>query len=68
MLRPTQYCRYLHFDFHHICGHVHFERLSILYEQISDFIEKNGYGFLHTQLGLDSCYTFMLLHGKDMSN
>jgi hypothetical protein len=39
--------RYLHFDFHHICGHVHFERLSILYEQISDFIEKNGYLLLN---------------------
>ncbi|XP_050241554.1 phosphoinositide phosphatase SAC7-like [Quercus robur] len=39
--------RYLHFDFHHICGHVHFERLSILYEQISDFIERNGYLLLN---------------------
>ncbi|KAJ6928375.1 hypothetical protein NC652_012465 [Populus alba x Populus x berolinensis] len=34
--------RYLHFDFHKICGHVHFERLSILYDQIVDFLEKNG--------------------------
>ncbi|KDO71451.1 hypothetical protein CISIN_1g0098232mg [Citrus sinensis] len=34
--------RYLHFDFHRICGHVHFERLSILFEQIEDFLEKNG--------------------------
>lgn len=39
--------RYLHFDFHHICGHVHFERLSILYEQIEDFLEKNGYLLLN---------------------
>ncbi|XP_059437193.1 phosphoinositide phosphatase SAC6 [Corylus avellana] len=39
--------RYLHFDFHHICGHVHFERLSILYEQISDFLERNGYLLLN---------------------
>ncbi|KAJ4714067.1 Phosphoinositide phosphatase family protein [Melia azedarach] len=39
--------RYLHFDFHRICGHVHFERLSILYEQIEDFIEKNGYLLLN---------------------
>ncbi|XP_041022381.1 phosphoinositide phosphatase SAC6 [Juglans microcarpa x Juglans regia] len=39
--------RYLHFDFHHICGHVHFERLSILYEQISDFLERNGYFLLN---------------------
>ena len=36
-------CRYLHFDFHHICGHIHFERLAILYEQMEDFLDKNGY-------------------------
>ncbi|KAI4314645.1 hypothetical protein L6164_027533 [Bauhinia variegata] len=39
--------RYLHFDFHHICGHVHFDRLSILYEQISDFLDRNGYLLLN---------------------
>ncbi|KDP43758.1 hypothetical protein JCGZ_22385 [Jatropha curcas] len=39
--------RYLHFDFHHICGHIHFERLSILYEQIVDFLEKSGYLLLN---------------------
>ncbi|CAK7355540.1 unnamed protein product [Dovyalis caffra] len=39
--------RYLHFDFHKICGHVHFERLSILYDQIVDFLEKNGYLLLN---------------------
>ncbi|XP_010547401.1 PREDICTED: phosphoinositide phosphatase SAC6-like [Tarenaya hassleriana] len=39
--------RYLHFDFHRICGHVHFERLSILYEQIEDFLEKSGYFLLN---------------------
>ncbi|KAH7519829.1 phosphoinositide phosphatase SAC6 [Ziziphus jujuba] len=39
--------RYLHFDFHHICGHVHFERLSILYEQIEDFLDRNGYFLLN---------------------
>ncbi|XP_061354997.1 phosphoinositide phosphatase SAC6-like isoform X1 [Gastrolobium bilobum] len=43
--------RYLHFDFHHICGHIHFDRLSILYEQISDFIETNGYLLLNNQKG-----------------
>ncbi|CAN0873637.1 Phosphoinositide phosphatase SAC6 [Linum grandiflorum] len=35
--------RYVHSDFHQICGHVNFERLSILYEQIVDFTEKSGY-------------------------
>lgn len=39
--------RYLHFDFHHICGHVHFERLSILYDQIEDFFIKNRYFLLN---------------------
>ncbi|PWA45930.1 phosphoinositide phosphatase SAC6 [Artemisia annua] len=39
-------CRYLHFDFHRICGHVHFEQLSILYEQIEDFLIKNRYYLL----------------------
>ncbi|KAM7523974.1 hypothetical protein LguiA_013876 [Lonicera macranthoides] len=39
--------RYVHFDFHGICGHVHFERLSILYEQIEDFIIKNRYLLLN---------------------
>ncbi|KAL8532137.1 hypothetical protein ACS0TY_008666 [Phlomoides rotata] len=39
--------RYLHFDFHKICGHVHFERLSILYEQIEDFLIKSRYLLLN---------------------
>ncbi|KAF8406705.1 hypothetical protein HHK36_008797 [Tetracentron sinense] len=39
--------RYLHFDFHRICGHIHFERLSILYDQIVDFLKKNGYFLLN---------------------
>ncbi|XP_039026131.1 phosphoinositide phosphatase SAC6-like isoform X2 [Hibiscus syriacus] len=39
--------RYLHFDFTKICGHVHFERLSLLYEQAADFLVKNGYFLLN---------------------
>lgn len=39
--------KYLHFDFHKVCGHVHFERLSILYDQISDFLDKNRYLLLN---------------------
>ncbi|MED6133786.1 GTPase activating protein (GAP) for Rho1p [Stylosanthes scabra] len=39
--------RYVHFDFHQVCGHIHFERLSILYDQISDFINTNGYLLLN---------------------
>ncbi|KAL1540696.1 Fimbrin, actin-bundling protein [Salvia divinorum] len=39
--------RYLHFDFHKICGHVHFERLAILYEQLEDFLIKSRYFLLN---------------------
>ncbi|XP_050226758.1 phosphoinositide phosphatase SAC7-like [Mercurialis annua] len=39
--------RYLHFDFHQICGHIHFERLSILYDQIVDFLDKSGFLLLN---------------------
>ncbi|XP_021753551.1 phosphoinositide phosphatase SAC7-like isoform X2 [Chenopodium quinoa] len=39
--------RYLHFDFHRICGHMHFERLSRLYDQISEFLNKNRYLLLN---------------------
>ncbi|XP_042378318.1 phosphoinositide phosphatase SAC7-like [Zingiber officinale] len=42
--------RYVHFDFHQICGHIHFERLSILYSQIEDFLNKHGY-FLSNDKG-----------------
>ncbi|KAA3479593.1 phosphoinositide phosphatase SAC6-like [Gossypium australe] len=41
--------RYLHFDFTKICGHVHFERLSFLYDQIADFLVKNGYFLLNEE-------------------
>ncbi|WOL16828.1 phosphoinositide phosphatase SAC6 [Canna indica] len=39
--------RYIHFDFHRICGHIHFERLSILYSQIEDYLNKHGYFLLN---------------------
>jgi len=39
--------RYVHFDFHRICGHIHFERLSQLYEQIEDYLKKHGYLLLN---------------------
>ena len=35
--------RYVQFDFHRICGHIHFERLSLLYDQIEDYLKKHGY-------------------------
>ncbi|KAM0830444.1 hypothetical protein ACQ4PT_066203 [Festuca glaucescens] len=39
--------RYVHFDFHRICGHIHFKRLSQLYEQIEDYLKKHGYLLLN---------------------
>ncbi|KAK4347589.1 hypothetical protein RND71_033928 [Anisodus tanguticus] len=52
--------RYLHFDFHHICGHVHFECLSILYDQIEDFFIKNRYGHRTAQgILADGCNALM---------
>ncbi|OQU78725.1 hypothetical protein SORBI_3008G039100 [Sorghum bicolor] len=35
--------RYVHFDFHRVCGHIHFERLSQLYDQIKDYLQKHKY-------------------------
>lgn len=35
--------RYVHFDFHRICGHIHFERLSLLYDQIEDYLKNHRY-------------------------
>ncbi|XP_062223099.1 phosphoinositide phosphatase SAC7-like [Phragmites australis] len=35
--------RYMHFDFHRVCGHIHFERLSQLYEKIEDYLKKHRY-------------------------
>lgn len=40
--------RYVQFDFHRVCGHVHFERLSLLYEQIADDVKKHRYFLLST--------------------
>ncbi|KAL6875745.1 hypothetical protein ACP4OV_013258 [Aristida adscensionis] len=38
--------RFVHFDFHKICGHIHFERLSQLYDQIQDYLTKHRYFLL----------------------
>ncbi|RWR92952.1 phosphoinositide phosphatase SAC6 isoform X1 [Cinnamomum micranthum f. kanehirae] len=40
--------KYVHFDFHQICGHIQFDRLSILYDQIADYLKKQGYFWLNT--------------------
>ncbi|KAK3119992.1 hypothetical protein QOZ80_9AG0679140 [Eleusine coracana subsp. coracana] len=38
--------RFIHFDFHRICGHIHFERLSQLYDQLEDYLKKHRYYLL----------------------
>jgi len=40
--------KYVAFDFHHQCRNMRWDRLSILMEQISDDVEKNGF-FLHAK-------------------
>ncbi|XP_058002993.1 phosphoinositide phosphatase SAC8 isoform X2 [Hevea brasiliensis] len=35
--------RYVSFDFHHICGNSNFDNLQILYDQISEEFQKQGY-------------------------
>ncbi|XP_040372338.1 phosphoinositide phosphatase SAC8 isoform X2 [Rosa chinensis] len=35
--------RYVPFDFHHICGNSNFENLKVLYEQLSELLENQGY-------------------------
>ncbi|KAJ1279237.1 hypothetical protein BS78_04G139900 [Paspalum vaginatum] len=39
--------RFVHFDFHKICGHIHFGRLSQLYDQIEDYLKKHKYFILN---------------------
>ncbi|KAI5069218.1 hypothetical protein GOP47_0015519 [Adiantum capillus-veneris] len=35
--------RYIPFDFHKICGHIHFGRLSLLYDQIEEHCKWQGF-------------------------
>jgi hypothetical protein len=40
--------RYVHFDFHQVCHGGNFDNLQVLYNQIEEYIQKQGY-FLNTQ-------------------
>ncbi|KAK6245085.1 hypothetical protein QUC31_011494 [Theobroma cacao] len=40
--------RYVSFDFHHVCGNSNFDNLHILYDQISQEFEKQGYFLIDT--------------------
>ncbi|KAH9556250.1 hypothetical protein CY35_07G017100 [Sphagnum magellanicum] len=41
--------RYIAFDFHRICGHIHFERLSSLYNDIREDLDKQGYYLVNAE-------------------
>ncbi|KAM2468216.1 hypothetical protein PS1_009936 [Malus domestica] len=41
--------RYVSFDFHHVYGNSNFENLKVLYEQISEQFEKQGYFLVDTK-------------------
>ncbi|XVE76569.1 hypothetical protein DITRI_Ditri12bG0184000 [Diplodiscus trichospermus] len=40
--------RYISFDFHHVCGNSNFDNLQVLYDQISEEFEKQGYFLIDT--------------------
>ncbi|XWS55519.1 hypothetical protein CRYUN_Cryun09bG0007100 [Craigia yunnanensis] len=40
--------RYVSFDFHHVCGNSNFDNLQVLYDQISEEFEKQGYFLIDT--------------------
>ncbi|KAK4833565.1 hypothetical protein QYF36_007355 [Acer negundo] len=41
--------RYEPFDFHNICGNSNFDNLKVLYDQISEEFENQGYFFIDTE-------------------
>lgn len=41
--------RYVSFDFHHCCGGSNFDNIQLLYDEISEDFEKNGYFLIDTE-------------------
>ncbi|XP_066164649.1 phosphoinositide phosphatase SAC8 isoform X2 [Oryza sativa Japonica Group] len=41
--------RYVHFDFHHICRGGNFDNLQVLYNQIEEAIQKQGYFLINSK-------------------
>ncbi|KAG8063797.1 hypothetical protein GUJ93_ZPchr0003g17765 [Zizania palustris] len=41
--------RYVHFDFHHICHGGNFDNLQVLYNQIEEDIQKQGYFLINSK-------------------
>ncbi|KAJ0979359.1 hypothetical protein J5N97_014833 [Dioscorea zingiberensis] len=44
--------RYVSFDFHHYCGKGNFDNLQLLYDQISEDVEKQGYFLINSEGGI----------------
>ncbi|CAN6320372.1 unnamed protein product, partial [Urochloa humidicola] len=41
--------RYVHFDFHHVCRGGNFDNLQVLYNQIEEAIQKQGYFLMNSK-------------------
>lgn len=49
-VQSLKHIRYVSFDFHRICGLVHFECLQLLYEKVAEDLKRQGY-FLRNPAG-----------------
>ncbi|XP_060674209.1 phosphoinositide phosphatase SAC8 isoform X2 [Ziziphus jujuba] len=47
-MQKLPHVRYVSFDFHHICGNSNFDNLQLLFDQISEEFEKQGYFLVDT--------------------
>ncbi|CDP06467.1 unnamed protein product [Coffea canephora] len=45
-MEKLQNIRYVSFDFHHSCGNSNFDNIELLYDQIAEDFEKQGYFFI----------------------
>ncbi|GMY25520.1 phosphoinositide phosphatase sac8 [Fagus crenata] len=48
-MKKLQDVRYVSFDFHHYCGNSNFDNIKVLYDQISEDFEKQGYFLVDTE-------------------
>uniref|UniRef100_A0A2N9I274 SAC domain-containing protein n=1 Tax=Fagus sylvatica TaxID=28930 RepID=A0A2N9I274_FAGSY len=48
-MKKLQDVRYVSFDFHNYCGNSNFDNIKVLYDQISEDFEKQGYFLVDTE-------------------
>ncbi|XP_008793079.2 phosphoinositide phosphatase SAC8 isoform X1 [Phoenix dactylifera] len=48
-MEKLPHVRYVSFDFHHICGKGNFDNLQLLYDQIKEDVEKQGYFLVNAE-------------------